>query len=60
MTVDNNTRCVRSTEEPGCSHIAFPLMNMSYSQKCGTVEGYWFSTPDGFTGNNRSSNTTIK
>ena len=40
MTVDHNTRCVRSTEEPGCSHIVFPLINMSYSQKCGTVEGF--------------------
>ena len=59
VTVDNDTRCVRNTEEPGCSHIIFPLMNMSYSHICGTVEGYWFGNPDGFTGTNRSSSTSI-
>ena len=57
--VDDNTRCVRSTGEPGCSHIIFPLMNTSYSHICGTVEGSWFGHPDGFTGTSRSSNTTI-
>ena len=54
-----NTRCVRSSEEPGCSHIIFPLMNMSYSHICGTVESSWFGHPDGFIGSNRNSNTTI-
>ena len=34
-------------------------MNISYSHICGTVEGYRFSTPDGFTGRSRSSSTTI-
>ena len=59
VTVDNDTRCVRSTEEPGCSHIKFSLMNISYSHICGTVEGSWFGLPGGFTGSNRSSSTTI-
>ena len=58
-TVNHNTRCVRTTAEPGCSHMVFPLMNMEYSHICGTVEAFWFSTPDGFTGSSRSSSTTI-
>ena len=48
VTVDHDTRCVRNTEDPGCSHIVFPLMIMSYSHICGNVEGTWFSSPDGF------------
>ena len=54
-----NKRCVRISEEPGCSHIIFPLMNMSYSHICGTVESSWFGHPDGFIGNDRNSNTNI-
>ena len=54
-----NTRCVRSSVEHGCSHIIFPLMNMSYSHICGTVESSYFGHPDGFIGNDRNSNTTI-
>ena len=57
VTVDHDTRCVRNTEDPGCSHIIFPLMNISYSHICGTLEAPWFGRPDGFTG--RSSSTTI-
>ena len=53
---DSDTRCIRNTEEPGCSHMVFPLMNMSYSHICGTVEGYWFGSPDGFS---RPNDTTI-
>ena len=56
VTVDHDTRCVRNTEDPGCSHIVFPLMNMSYFQICGTVESTWFNYPDGFS---RPNNTTI-
>ena len=52
-------RCVRHSAEPGCSHIIFSLMNMSYSHVCGTVESSWFGHPDGFIGNDRNSNTTI-
>ena len=61
MTVDgdSDTRCIRDTEEPGCSHIVFPLMNISYSHICGTLEASWFGSPDGFTGSSRSSSTTI-
>ena len=54
-----DTRCVRSSADPGCSHIIFSLMNMSYSHICGTVEISWFGRPDGFIGNDRNSNTTI-
>ena len=54
-----NTRCVRSSAEPGCSDIIFPLMNMSYSHICGTVESSFFGTPDGFSGTGRSTSTTI-
>ena len=54
-----NTRCIRSSAEPGCSHIIFPLMNMSYSHICGTVESFWFGNPDGFIGSGRSPSTTI-
>ena len=53
------TRCVRRSAEPGCSHIIFPLMNMSYSHVCGIVESSWFGQPDGFIGNDRNSSTTI-
>ena len=54
-----STRCVRRSAEPGCSHIIFPLMNMSYSHICGTVESSWFGIPDGFIGNDRSPTTAI-
>ena len=53
------TLCVRRSALPGCSHIIFSLMNMSYSHVCGTVESSWFGHPDGFIGNDRNSNTTI-
>ena len=59
QTFNNNTRCVRNTEDPGCSHIIFPLMNISYSHVCGIVEASWFGHPDGFTGRSRLSSTTI-
>ena len=54
-TTNENTRCVRSNEGAGCSNIVFPVMNISYSHICGTVQAFWFGTPDGFTG--RSSTT---
>ena len=56
-TTDENTRCVRSTEDAGCSTIVFPVMNISYSHICGTVQAFWFGTPDGFAGRERSSTT---
>ena len=59
FTIDQNARCIRSSAEPGCSHIIFPLMNMSYSHICGTVESFWFGFPDGFIGSGRSPSTTI-
>ena len=57
--INRNTRCVRRSAEPGCSHIIFPLMNMSYSHICGTVESSWFGYPDGYIGSGRSPSTTI-
>ena len=48
--INENTRCIRFTEDPGCSIIIFPVMNISYSHICGTVQAFWFGTPDGFTG----------
>ena len=56
-TTNENTRCTRSTEDVGCSNIVFPVMNISYSHICGTVQAFWFGTPDGFTGNERTSTT---
>ena len=56
-TTDDNTRCVRSTEDAGCSNIVFPVMNIPYSHICGTVQAFWFGTPDSFTGSKRSSTT---
>ena len=56
-TTNENTRCVRFTENPGCSNIVFPEMNIPYSNICGTVQGFWFGTPDGFTGSQRLSST---
>ena len=56
-TTNENTRCVRSTEDAGCSNIIFPVMNISYSHICGTVQAFWFGFPDGFAGSDRSSTT---
>ena len=54
LTTNENTRCVRSNEGAGYSNIVFPVMNISYSQICGTVQAFWFGSPDGFTGSPRS------
>ena len=35
--------------------IVFPVLNISYSHICGTVQAFWCGSPDGFTG--RSSTT---
>ena len=59
VTVNEDMRCIRNTEDPGCSHVFFPLMNISYSHICGNVEATWFGRPDGFTGSSRSSSTSI-
>ena len=42
-----------------CSGFTFsPLnLNLSYSHICGTVEGSYFGTPEGFAGSGRSSTT---
>ena len=55
--INENTRCVRSTENPGCSNIVFPVMNIPYSHICGRVQAFWFGTPDGFAGSERSFTT---
>ena len=55
FTIYENTQCVRRSEQAGCSHIIFPLMNMSYSHICGTVESSWFGHPDGFIGHRTST-----
>ena len=59
VTVDRNSRCLRSIEEPGCSHIVFPVWNVSYSHICGAVEAYFLTSPDGFNGSSTSPNTSI-
>ena len=56
-TTNENTRCVRSTEDAGCSNMVFPVMNISYSHICGIAQAFWFGFPDGFTGSKRSSTT---
>ena len=56
-TTNENTRCVRSTENAGCSNIIFSVMNIPYSHVCGTVQAFWFDSPDGFTGSQRPSRT---
>ena len=56
-TTNENTRCVRSTENAGCSNIIFSVMNIPYSHICGTVQASWFDSPDGFTGTQRPSRT---
>ena len=56
-TTNENTRCIRSTPMAGCSSIVFPVMNIPYSHICGTVQAFWFGTPEGFTGSQRSSST---
>ena len=32
-------------------------MNIPYSHICGRVQAFWFGTPDGFAGSQRSSTT---
>ena len=59
VTVNHDTLCVRNTVDSGCSQIVFPLMNISYSHMCGTVEGYWFGSPDGFIEVYRTLNSSI-
>ena len=56
-TTNENTRCVRSNRNAGCSNIIFSVMKIPYSHICGTVQAYWNGTPDGFTGSERSSTT---
>ena len=56
-TTNENTRCVRSTANAGCSNIIFSVMNIPYSHICGTVQAFWFDNPDGFTGSQRPSRT---
>ena len=56
-TTNENTRCVRSTNDAGCSNIIFSVMNIPYSHICGTVQAFWFDSPDGFTGSQRPSRT---
>ena len=46
-TTNENTRCVRSTKNAGCSNIIFSVMNIPYSHICGTVQAFWFDSPDG-------------
>ena len=50
--------CVRNTEEAGCSHIVFPVLN-AYSHICGTVESSIFGYPDAFNGKVRFPQITI-
>ncbi len=51
--------CYKRSPMPGCSGFTFsPInLNLSYSHICGTVEGGYFGTPDGFTGSGRSYTT---
>ena len=56
-TTNENTRCVRSTNDAGCSNIIFSVMNIPYTHICGTVQAFWFDNPDGFTGSQRTSRT---
>ncbi len=51
--------CVRESALPGCSGITFSTMHLPYSHICGIVNGRYFGTVDGFSGSNRSPNTTI-
>ena len=55
-TTNENTRCVRSNDGLGSSNTVFPVMNISYSHICGTVQAFWFGSPDSLTG---KSSTTI-
>ncbi len=61
ISLDCMYGCFKSSPQPGCSALAFPPLNLnlSYSHVCGTLEGGYFGTPNGFAGSRRSSNTTI-
>ena len=45
VTVNEDMRCVRNTEDPGCSHIIFALMNITYSHYMWYCGSYlvWYS-----------------
>ncbi len=60
MDIKNDTiGCVRVSPQPGCSGIIFSTMHLPYFHICGIVNGKYFGTVDGFSGSNRSANTTI-
>ncbi len=56
---DDNIGCVRESALPGCSGLIFSTMHLPYSHICGIVDGRYFGPIDGFSGSNRSANTTI-
>ncbi len=55
----NDVGCYKTSPMPGCSEFVFSMfnLNLSYSHICGTVEGSYFGTPEGFAGSGRSSTT---
>ncbi len=55
----DNIGCVRESALPGCSGIIFSTMHLPYFHICGIVDGRYFGPIDGFSGSNRSANTTI-
>ena len=57
LVAENSRFCAQNIV--GCSHIVFPLMSIAYTHICGTVDGTYTGTPDGFIGNARSSSTTV-
>ncbi len=52
--------CVRTSSEPGCSEMSFPLSkDTPFSNLCVRAGGSFFGSTDGYHGTERSVNTTI-
>ena len=58
-STSNPNQCIQTSMDFGCSHTIFPLMNVTYSHICGTIEGYGLKTVDGFATNPRSHDPSI-
>ena len=59
-TATNTRFCIRNTSSAGCGSMLFEPFGLTYSQVCGYVRGYSFSSTDAFDFNNvRSSNEPL-
>ena len=56
----NNTRfCIKDNSSAGCGSMLFEPFGLTYSQVCGYVRGYSYSTPDALALHGRTSNEPL-